>query len=162
MSLTNLKAAGITDAIYDLIFSWLLPNIGDKLKMVTRNHFHQIQLKKREFPPLVDAEKSINAISTLPASPNDSDWHNDVVSNWNANTDDDYGFWEHLNQLHPMHLAVDDELTTPTLLGRAVATESQWRLHYVGTTYGTFSNYILFCHFYLFSCHIVSFFFHPL
>ena len=67
-----------------------------------------------------------------------------------------------LRHFHPMHLAVDDELTTPTLLGRAVATESQWRLHYVATTYGTFSNYILFCHFYLFSCYIVSFFFHPL
>ena len=67
-----------------------------------------------------------------------------------------------LRHFHPMHLAVDDELATPTLLGRAVATESQRRLHYVAATYGTFSNYLFFCHFCLFSCHIVSFFFHPL
>ena len=49
-----------------------------------------------------------------------------------------------LSHLHPMHLAVDDELTTPTLLGRTVATESQWRILHVTTTNGTLSNCLLF------------------
>jgi hypothetical protein len=53
---------------------------------------------------------------------------------------------------HPMYLAVDNELATPTLLGRAVATISQGGFHHIAATYGTLTNYILVCHFCLSIC----------
>ena len=52
-----------------------------------------------------------------------------------------------LRHFHPMHLVVDDELATSTLLCRAIATESQRRLHHVTATHGTLTDYFLFCHF---------------
>ena len=93
VSLQNLNKMGIIDAVNDLIFTWLLPNTSDKLKQVARGYNLKKLRTQRMIPPLIDSETSINTISTLPASPNDSDWHNEVGDKHNIAVLDNDVFW---------------------------------------------------------------------